>query len=101
MGELPNPRTWRGSPVLQVPGIWPCRAAARFQAGRMQCAQIGHANHSHTITGYVRENKVGAASLVARATNFSYSEFENSEMPENLRETSALYLFRLYIAYTK
>ena len=64
-----------------------------------QCAQIGHANHAHTITGYVRVNKVGAVSLVARATDFSSSELENSEMLENLRETSALSLFRLYIAY--
>ena len=29
-----------------------------------QCAQIGNANHAHTITGYVRVNKVGAVSLV-------------------------------------
>ena len=41
-------------------------------------------------------NKVGAVSMVARATDFS-SEFENSEMLENLRETSALSLFCLYI----
>ena len=34
-----------------------------------QCAQIGHANHAHTITSYVRVNKVGAVSLVARATD--------------------------------
>ena len=65
-----------------------------------QRAQIGHANHAHTITGYVRVNKVGAVSLVARTTEVSSSEFEKSEMLENLRETSALYLFRLYIACT-
>ena len=65
-----------------------------------QCAQIGHANHAHTITEYVRVNKVGAVSLVACATDFSSSEFKNSEMLENLRETLALFLFRLYIVYT-
>ena len=61
-----------------------------------QCAQIGHANHVHTITGYVRVKKVEAVSMVARATNFSSSEFKNSEMLENLWETSALSLFCLY-----
>ena len=62
-----------------------------------QCAQTGHANYAHTITGYIRANEVGAVSLVARATDFSSSEFKNSEMLENLRETLALSLFRLYI----
>ena len=66
----------------------------------IQCAQIGHANHAHTISGYIRVNQVGAVGLVARATDFSTSEFENSEMLENLRETSALSLFRLFISYT-
>ena len=56
-------------------------------------------HHAHTITDYVRVNKMGAVSLVARATDLSSSEFENTEMLENLRETSALSLFRLYIAY--
>ena len=33
---------------------------------------------------YVRVKKVEAVSMVARATDFSSSEFENSEMLENL-----------------
>ena len=65
-----------------------------------QYAQIGHVNHAHTITGYVRAKKVGTVSMVARAADFSSSGFENLKMLENLRETSALSLFRLYIVYT-
>ena len=48
-------------------------------------AWIGHDIHAHTIVGYVRVNKVGAVSLVARATDFSSPEFKNSVMLENLR----------------
>ena len=46
-----------------------------------------------------RVKKVGAVSMVARATDFSF-EFKNSETLENLRETSALSLFCLCIEYT-
>ena len=62
------------------------RHAVRLKQSTLgQCAQIGHAYHAHTITGYVRVNKVGAVSLVVRATDFSSSKFENSEMLGKLR----------------
>ena len=38
--------------------------------------------------------------MVAPATDFSFCEFENSEMLENFWGTSALSLFLLYIVYS-
>ena len=93
-GDIPTRRAWLCvHPHRSVVG-----AASSHDLGSLASYQIGHANHAHTITGYVRVNKVVAVSLVARATEFSSSEFENWEMLENLQETSALSLFRLYIA---
>ena len=45
-------------------------------------------------------SQLSAISMATRVFAGS-SEFENTEMLEDLRETSALSLFRLYIAYTK
>ena len=64
----------------------------------IQCAHIGHANHAYTIIGYVRAEKVGAVSMVARATDFS-SEIENSPMLKNHRETSGLLISSIYSIY--
>ena len=77
--------------VLLYPSYSPDIALSDFHTFRSM---------THTITGYVRVMKIGAVSMISGATDFSSSEFENLEMFENLRDTSVLSLFRLYIVYT-
>ena len=44
---------------VQATHTWSCKAVLVHRWHR-QCAQIGHANHAHAITGFVRVKKVGA-----------------------------------------